>query len=400
MTATTEATAGLRPLAELPLEGRRVFVRADLDDSAGLGEERLRLALPTLEAVRARGARLVVGSSLARPSARPNEHQIEPIAARLAELLGADVLVPDECAGDAARKIVQELRPGQICVLENLGSEPDEASDDRAFAERLAALADVYVNDALAACREPSASVTGLPRLMRERGMGLRLERELTELQAIRTPAARPFVALVGGEATRERIALLDALLTRADELVIGGALGMTLLAARGTAVGRTRIGAELLAEARSFLARARDRKLTVRLPEDVVVTDAEQAEIGLEKQVSALRANAVALDLGAATIARFSESLTRARTVLWLGSLAPGEHPAFEGANLAIGRKLVSSKATRVVLDGPQLRAFTRGEEDLLSNIGFVSTGGRASLEYIAGRLLPGIEALRSGAT
>jgi phosphoglycerate kinase len=395
-----ETYNGLRPLADLPLEGRRVFVRADFDGSEGLGDERFRLALPTLEAVRSRGARLIVATALARPNTRQHEQQIEPVAARLAELLGAEVLLPDECAGEAARKVVQELRPGQVCVLENLGSAPEESSNDRGFAERLASFTDVYVNDAFAASNESSASIDALPRLIRDRGMGLWLEREVRALDQLEKPAARPFLAVLGGPATRRELSLLDALLRRADQIAVGGALGTTLLAASGTDVQASTVNPELFATARTWLARARDRGLIVHLPVDLIVADDSNAVLGLQKRANAVPHGASAFDVGPDTIAIWSRALERAGTVLWAGALGALKNPAFAEGSLSFARALAASTAVRVVLDGPLLSAISRGGDDLVSKIGFVSTGGRASLEYIEGRLLPGIEALRGGAT
>lgn len=400
MTDSVEIPFGLRTLAALPLEGRRVFVRTDLDDSPGLGPDRLRLALPTLEAARSRGAKLIVATVLARPNTRKDEQQIEPAAARLAEALGADVFLPDECAGDAARKIVQELRPGQICVLENLGSERDEANGDRGFAERLAALTDVYVNDAFSASAAGGASIVSLPELVGERGIGLWFERELLALHALRQPTKRPFFALVGGSATRERLVFLESLLQRADEIAVGGALGTTLLAASGVNVQASAVNSELFAEARSLLSRARDRKVPLRLPIDVVTAEAGQADHGLEKRVNSLPQGSEVVDLGPETLAACVRAAEKAKTVLWAGALGAVKDPAFAQGSLAFARVLAASTAVRVVLDGPVIAALRESGEDLVPNLGFVSTGGRASLEYIEGRALPGIEALRGGET
>jgi phosphoglycerate kinase len=368
MTELYETYAGIRPLAALPIEGRRVFVRADFDASEGLGEQRLRLALPTLEAARSRGARLIVGSALetAGPSRAPRE--IEPVALRLAELLGSEIFVPDESAGDAAKKIVHELRPGQVCVLENLASCPEELENDRAFAERLAAFADVYVNDAFAASNRPSASLDALPRLVHERGMGIWFEQELRALDRIRTPE-RPFFALLGGEADRQNLELLDALLTRADAIGLGGAFGDTVFAARGADPGNVPVNSELFAEIRAWLGRARDRKLEL------------------------------SFDRGPEASARFREQAERARTILWCGALA-GDPGGDRLDNLDFARFLANAGSARLVVDGPLISTLAAAEEDLVSKIGFVSTGGRASLEYIEGRRLPGIETLRGGGT
>lgn len=371
MTEPPEAYAGIRPLAALPLEGRRVFVRADLDaphPQSGLGEQRLRLALPTLEAIRSRGARLIVSSALVRPNREKGQLEIEPVAQRLAELLGTDVFLPDESAGDAAKKVIQELRPGQVCVLENLGTSPEEHDNDRGFAERLAALTDVYVNDAFAASNHPSASVAALPRLVRDRGMGLRFEQELRALDGIRMPE-RPFFALVGGPALRETLGLLDSLLPRVDGLALGGAFADTVLAARGTDPGDVPVNGELFPELRAFLARARDRKLELFF------------------------------DRGPGGLDSVQKSTARAKTVLWSGALSD-ETGGERLGNLDFARFLTASAGLRVILDGPLVSALASAEEDLVSNIGFVSTGGRASLEYIEGRRLPGVETLRGGGT
>jgi phosphoglycerate kinase len=276
--------------------------------------------------------------------------------------------LPDESAGDAAKKVIQELRPGQVCVLENLGSCPEEDQNDRAFAERLAGLTDVYVNDAFAASDHASASVDALPRLVHERGMGLWFEQELRALDRIRTPE-RPFFALVAGAAARENLGLLEALLTRADTIALGGAFGDMAFAARGADPGNAEVSSELFPEIRAWLGRARDRKVEVFF------------------------------DRGPDAAERFQKKVERAKTVFWSGALA-AETSAERVGNLDFARFLAASAGARVVLDGPLVAALASAEETLVPKIGFVSTGGRASLEYIEGRRLPGIETLRGGGT
>ncbi len=400
MTETVETYEGLRLLAGLPLEGRRVLVRTDFDASEGLGADRFRLALPTLEAARARGAKLVVATSQTARDPSKDPPDIEAAAARLAEAFGIDVFVPDECAGDAAKKIIQELRPGQVCVLPDLGNEPEDTENERAPAERLGALVDVYVNDAFAVSNKKGTPFDPLPRLVREHGIGLWFERELATLDGLKQGPA-PFLAVIGGPATRENFALLEALLRRATRIAVGGALGNSLLKARGADLQATPVNDELLAEMRSFLSRARDRKVEVVLPTDVLVGESPSAELGLPKDLKALPQGTQALDLGPQSLERLKQELVRAKTVLWSGALGACENPAFSGGTLGFAQALAGSTApSRVVFDGPLISALIRSTDDLVPKIGFVSTSGRAGLEYIEGRTLPALEALRGGAT
>ena len=400
MTETVETYEGLRLLAGLPLEGRRVLVRADFDASDGLGADRFRLALPTLETARSRGAKLIVATAQAARDATNGPPDIEAAAARLAEAFGIDVFVPDECAGDAAKKLIQELRPGQVCVLPDLGSEPEDAENERGLADRLGALVDVFVNDAFAASHRKGTPFDPMPRLVREHGIGLWFEQELSTLNRLKQGAA-PFLAVIGGPATRENFALLESLLRRATRIAVGGALGNSLLKARGADLQATPVNDELLAEMRSFLSRARDRKVDVLLPTDVVTAESPGAELGLPRDVRALPQAAQALDLGPQSLERLKQELTRAKTVLWAGALGAAENPAFAAGTLGFAEALAAATApVRVVFDGPLISALIRSTDDLVPKIGFVSTSGRAGLEYIEGRTLPALEALRGGAT
>jgi phosphoglycerate kinase len=253
-------------------------------------------------------------------------------------------------------------------VLENLGSSAEEMQNDRAFAERLAAFADVFVNDAFAASNRAVASLDALPRMVHERGMGLWFEQELRALDRIRSPE-RPFFALVGGDAARETLSLLDALLPRADAIGLAGAFGDTVFAARGADPGNVPVNSELFAEIRAWLGRARDRKLELLF------------------------------DRGPGPLDRFREKAERGKTVLWYGALS-GDGSGDRLGNLDFARVLAASGGARVVMDGALISTLASAEEDLVSKIGFVSTGGRASLEYIEGQRLPGLETLRGGGT
>lgn len=396
---------GLRTLDELPLEGRRTFVRADLDVPLERGriadETRLLAAVPTLKRVLEKGGRLIVGTELGRPKGRVRaELGLEPVGARLSELLGTDVYLPDESLGDAARKIVQDLRPGQLCLLENLGFEAREADDDHAFAERLAALCDVYVNDAFAVAHRRVASIDALPRLVHERGMGLAFEAELRALDRLRTNPERPYLGVLGGGRAREALELFESLLGRCTALACGGLLANTLLAARGHDLKATRLDADLLARARAALERARDLRTEVLLPSDVIVAESESAPQGFSVSVGAVPDGHMVLDVGEATVRRYAEAAARARTVIFSGELGAAHREAFAAGTLAFARALATSEAFHV-LHGERLASLLRRrDEELLVRIGHVSSGERASLEFIEGRPLAGLEALRVGAS
>src|SRR5271170_7430426 len=237
--ATSGPLLGIRNIAELPVENKRVFIRCDfnvpLDGPRITDDSRIREALPTVKHALERGARVVVASHLGRPKKGPEKrYSLEPCALRLAELLGQDVTLPEDCVGDAAKKVVFDLRGGQVALLENLRFHPEEEKDDEAFCRELSALADVYVDDAFGCVHRAHASVHGLAKLYRERGCGFLLEKEIAALGKIVTAPDKPYVAILGGAKVSDKIAVVEALLAQVDALVIGGAMANTFLAAKG----------------------------------------------------------------------------------------------------------------------------------------------------------------------
>lgn len=390
---------GLRALDELPLENHRVFVRLDLDGvlerDVLRDEAPLRRALPTIQKIQRAGARVVLaGRAADAPS-------LEPIAIKLSELLQTDIFLPDECAGDAARKVVQDLRPTQICLLENLALAPEEAANDDAFARELLRFADVYVNEALSECATRSASIDALPRMVRERGMGYGLAAELNAVARATDKANRPLVLVAGGADPVASIDWLKVLLERANVIVAGGTTAQVLLAARGGAGPSSAVfEAGLLARARSLLDTARERRVKVVLPTEVVAGPSRGALAGLVRNAREIPADELLLDIGPATRTAFAEALSGAKTVLWQGALGAAENPAFDAGTLEFARALAESPAFGLVLGTHTVHALRRADAEVLSKIGFVSAGGRAALDLIEGRRLPGIEALRGGAS
>ena len=276
--------AGIRwvedlPLADGGLQGQRVFVRVDfnvpLDKKTGriTDDARIREAIPTIKLLADAGAKVILASHLGRPKPGKRDLSLEPVGARLAELTGYEVLLPEDCVGDAPKKIIHDLRTErQVCLLENLRFHEEEEKDDEGFARQLAELADVYVDDAFGAVHRAHASVHALPRLMRTRAAGLLLKKELTSLARLTDRPEKPYVAVLGGAKVSDKIDVVEALLAVVDTLAIGGAMANTFLAAQGKSMGKSRVEEDKLALARTILTKAQARKVEVLLPVDVVV--------------------------------------------------------------------------------------------------------------------------------
>ena len=348
-------------------------MRADLDapvvDGAVADESAIVAALPTMKAALERGAKLIVAAHFASPRGVPAP-SLEPIGSCLSGLLGHEVHLPDDCIGDAAKKVVHDLRPGQICLLENLHfHREEEESDDPAFAERLAELADVFVNDALRASADAHASVHALVRAMRESGVGLAMENALRSLDRLLEPE-RPYVAMLGGKNLEQTLALAGALIDEVDELYLGGAVANTFLAARGADLKASLVEHHKLAEVRTLLERARERGARIVLPEDVIVAPFSQESVA----VAAIPEGAAILDVGPKTAARLAASLATARTVLASGSLDASDRARPAGAT---GEAFSGAPGFKLVL----------GEE----------SGGRSAIHLLEGNKLPALEALRA---
>jgi phosphoglycerate kinase len=391
-------SAGIRSLDELSLSHQRVLVRVDFDvplDAAGAvaDDRKLRSALPTLKKALAEGARVVVATELGDPDEPPRS--LEPVALKLAELLGQEVFLPDECVGDAARKVVSDLREGQLCLLENLRFAPEEQRLDEAFARKLAALCDVFVTEAFASSHLSRTSLVTLPRLTKERGMGYRLQAELEALSRTAVTAQKPFVGILGGVSLAQKLPVFELMLRRCDAICVGGVPGSTLLAARGQDLKGSLLERDQLALGRALLTRARDQKVELRLPVDVrVAPDHSDAEAQVVS-VGSIPDGSGAFDVGPKTVQAFSEAIQTAQTVLWHGALGRLENPAFAEGTLGMLAALAEAKAFGLVT-GESLAAAALARPELESKLGFVSTGGMASLVMIEGKKLPGIEALR----
>jgi phosphoglycerate kinase len=379
-----------------------VFVRVDfnvpLEGSRVTDDTRIRAALPTIEHVIKAGGRVVLASHLGRPKGEPKAGlSLEPVATLLAELLAdGEVRLADDCIGDGARKVVGDLRDGQVALLENLRFHAGEEADDEAFARELVKLADVYVNDAFGAAHRAHASVSALPRLFeaRHRAAGLLMARELEALGHLLGPVERPYVAILGGAKVSDKIEVIENLLARVDSLLIGGAMANTFLAARGFSVGASKVEEDRLPLARSVLQKADDSGVEIVLPEDVLVARSFDASAGTPTSVGEIGGEEMALDIGPQAMETFGKRIAKAKTVFWNGPMGLFERAPFAEGTFAVARAAAESRAFTVVGGGDSVAAVQ--QTGLAKRFGHVSTGGGASLEFLEGRKLPGVEALR----
>jgi len=393
---------GIRTIDDLRLDNQRVFIRVDfnvpLDESGQISnDERIRASLPTIKKAISSGARVILGSHLGRPNGKPNAaFSLEPAALRLSELLGQDVYLPDDCIGDAAKKLVSDLRPGQLVMLENLRFHEEEESNEEAFVREIAALCDVYVNDAFATSHRAHASVAGLPRIMRDKAMGYLLRDEVTALTRLSENPAKPFVAILGGAKVSDKLKVIGALLKKCDAICIGGAMANTFLAAAGNSLKDSKLEQEQLPLARTLLEQARDRGVRFLLPTDVVVAENADAAVGEVVNVRSIPERHMALDIGPMSIKAIAAQVARAKTVFWNGPMGLFENPAFSAGSLGVAQALADSPAFTVVGGGDSVAAVAAAGPGVAEKISFISTGGGASLELIEGLKLPGVEALR----
>jgi phosphoglycerate kinase len=392
----------IKTVDELDIAGRRVFLRVDfnvpLTPAGGVADDtRIRESLPTIKLAIAKGARVVLASHLGRPKGKPDKKlSLEPVAARLAELLGADVALTDEPVGDGARKVVNDLPAGGVALLENLRFSGGEEENDEAFSRALASYCDVYVNDAFGTAHRAHASTAGITRFVADKGMGLLMEREVKFLGKLLGDVERPFVAIIGGAKVSDKIAVLDNLLGRVDQLLIGGAMANTFLKAKGGQLGRSLVEEDKLALARSFLRKAEEANVDVLLPRDAVAGAGIKAESGRVVQAMKIPEDQAALDIGPETARGFADAISRARTILWNGPMGVFESAPFAEGTFAVARAIAATKgALSVVGGGDSVAAIHKS--GVAGEITHVSTGGGASLELLEGKTLPGLAALES---
>jgi phosphoglycerate kinase len=382
----------------LDVRNRRVFCRVDfnvpLDGASVTDDSRIRAALPTIRWLVDHEARLVLASHLGRPKGeRRPELSLRPIADRLSQLLGRSVVFVDDCVGAEVRNAVESTAPGDVVLLENLRFHAGETDNADDFAESLAALADVYVNDAFGTAHRAHASTEGVPRRVRPAAAGILMERELTELGRLLGSPESPFVAILGGAKVSDKIELIENLMPRVDTFLVGGAMAYTFLRAEGHEVGASRIEFDKIDLAERLLSAARDAGKDVLLPIDHVVSIGGDDENVRTIDSVEIPDDSAGGDIGPRTAERFAAEVADARTTLWNGPLGRFELPAFAAGTRRVARTLAESKAVSIVGGGDTAAAVRQfGAAD---DVTHVSTGGGASLEFLSGRTLPGVAAL-----
>jgi len=392
----------IKTISELDISGRRVFIRVDFNvpfnaSGAVSDDTRIRESLPTIKHAIEKGARVVLASHLGRPKGKPDKkYSLEPVAARLAELIGADVALTDEPVGDGARKVVNDLHAGAVALLENLRFSPGEEANDDNFSRALASYTDVYVNDAFGTAHRAHASTAGIAKLVGDKGIGLLMEREVKFLGRLLGEVERPFVAIIGGAKVSDKIGVLENLLARVDQLLIGGAMANTFLKAKGGKMGRSLVEDDKLAIARAFLKKAEDANVDVLLPRDVIAAAGTKSDSGRVMQGMAVPDDLAALDIGPDTARGFADAIARAKTIFWNGPMGVFESEPFAAGTLAVAQAVASARGALSVVGGGDSVAAVQ-KSGLADKISHISTGGGASLEFLEGKKLPGLAALES---
>ncbi len=385
-----------KTIADVPVDGRRVLVRVDFNvpmDPAGqiTDDRRIRETLPTIRYLIDHGARVILVSHLGRPGGRPDpKYSLRPVAERLQQLLGQPVTFVPEAVGPVAEAAVQRLQPGEVALLENVRFYPGEEKNDTGFAEQLAKLAELYVDDAFGAAHRAHASTVGVARFL-PAVSGFLMEKELRMLGDALEAPRRPLVAIIGGAKISTKIDVLKNLLPRVDALLVGGGMANTFLKAKGYEIGRSLVENDRLTEAHDIIAQAGSKLM---LPIDVVVAAEPRSDaLPVVVPVERVPPDEMILDIGPKTVDAFAQVISTAGTVIWNGPLGMAELPPFAEGTLGVARALAKSSATTIVGGGDLVGVLEQlGMADQMTH---VSTGGGASLEFLEGKILPGVAAL-----
>ena len=390
----------IRTVDQLDLSGKRTLVRVDfnvpMDKSGNVTDvTRLQAALPTIRAAVEKGAKTILLSHLGRPKGkRVPEMSLAPVAPRLSTLLGKPVSFVPDCVGEAAEKAVAAMKPGDVLLLENVRFYAEEEKNDEGFGKRLAALCDVYVNDAFATAHRGHASNVAILKFVRERAAGLLMKDEIAYFEKALVSPARPLIAVFGGAKISGKIEAINNVLGKVDKILIGGAMANTFFAALGYGVGKSLCEMEMVETARQVLSGAASRKVRLYLPVDVVVADRlDAASATRTVPAQEIPEGMMALDVGPASSLLFREALQDAKTIVWNGPMGAFETAPFAAGTLSIMRALAESDATTIVGGGDTDTALHKA--GLFSRMSYVSTGGGAFLELLEGKRLPGIAAL-----
>ncbi|KYG62647.1 phosphoglycerate kinase [Bdellovibrio bacteriovorus] len=392
---------GIKTVRDFELEGKVVFLRLDLNVPMENGkitdENRITASLPTIQYCMEKGAKLVMASHLGRPKTKDDkEFSLEPVAKRLQELLSAEVILVEDPDSDAPKHLLQSLKKNQLILLENVRFEEGETKDSVEFAQKIANYSDIYINDAFGASHRAHATIHALPSVMKDKGIGFLIEKEITMLDSLLQNPKRPYLALMGGSKVSDKIAVIERLMDVVDGFIIGGAMAYTFLKAQGISVGKSLVENDKLKYAKEMIERIEARNKTILLPVDHVTTKSfgDTASARTTKDV-VIADDELAVDIGPKTIQNYSTALREAGTIFWNGPMGVFETPAFAKGTFGVAQAIAESNAIKIVGGGDSAAAAeASGFADKMTHI---STGGGASLEYLQGDKLPGLEILRA---
>ena len=390
----------MKYINQIDLKGKRVMFRFDfnvpLDNSQNITDDnRIRAVLPSINYALDEGARIIIISHLGRPKGkRVPQMSLAPVAKRLSRLLDKQVLLAGDCLGPDVEKMVQELNPGCVLMLENLRFYKEEEANDDEFAKKLASFADVYIDDAFGNAHRTHASNVGITKYVKECGAGFLMKKEINYFQTQLEKPVRPFVAIIGGSKVSDKLSTLINLIKKVDKLIIGGGMAFTFLKAQGIEVGKSLVEDHLISQAKDIIEQAQKLGVKLFLPVDCVIAQSKSAEsVTKIIPVQEIFPDWMGLDIGPATITLFREVIANAKTIIWNGPMGVFEIDAFSRGTSAMVHALAGSHALTIVGGGDTDVAVQQAGES--ENISYISTGGGASLELLKGKILPAIEAL-----
>ena len=391
----------IRTVDQIELKGRRVFIRADLnvplnEKNEITDETRIVQSLPTIRFVIAAGGKTILASHLGRPKGkRDPKYSLAPVAERLSKLLARRVGLGSDCIGEGVQKQIEEMKAGDVLLLDNLRFHAEEEKNDERFSKALASFCDVYVNDAFGTAHRAHASTEGMTRYVKTRAAGLLMMKEVESLQRALVHPEKPYVAILGGAKVSDKIGVIENLMDKATTLLVGGGMAYTLLRAKGIEVGKSLVEENQIEFSSTLLEKAKG-KVKLLLPQDHIA--AERMDLQAKRQTvknGMIPSNWLCLDIGPETVKAFSEEIRSAKTIVWNGPMGVFEMEPFSQGTFAIARAVAESSAFSIVGGGDSVAAVNQA--GVPEKISHISTGGGASLEYLEGKRLPGIEALRS---